>query len=765
MEELPPFRLSEMTGALSCINGIYDYDRKLKFKDVKEAVYELQGDPSVTFRFPNFWMYPEFIIACVPGDSIEGNSGLVKTNTVHDSCKSKPGSIRILDRSTLSDVDKLSVSSSFKAEKSLRLIYGFERSINEVRKSCGGSKCNWTSIQFMVDFKSEEATFLKHVQGFAAVTDASPFILSMQRITEERRSRAHIMAAEATTAAEQRFSQKSPEHVALELQRDDAIESAATARDKIEDLRRQLQKEEENLKFLDDQIRTHNDSISSHVSLCKRSKVEATVQIHRDRETSIAITNMIGRESVADLNRLAGQAAQSQALLVERIAEIHAERRQWRSSVCIKSAAEVGLFDMQRLFAELDIPVDKDAISRTKLNGNLLVSEDLDEDDLMEALALKSLKSKLVLRHLRQAVASRTLAFTLADVDVDNALTWCEDQVVGWLQCYRGEESLKFLEEACRREHLNGIAVLQIDKECLKTTFGLAKDVATLAAALRYIREIRISPGSLSQMLQQPVLTMSRSIEPPSTIKLLNVDLGAPFANFVLARMRGDVPNFRVSRVSRVCVDKIREDAFCSMVDRECSSRQANSKLRPSNFVDPASVAGLEALKHCFETSSHGQGSACNVAFAWHGPPSEHVEAVCRDNPRSFRTTDGGFFGAGSYFALEINYASRYAMLKPPNPSGEYGVILFAVMVASAYVVTPDRDYHDGPQHPSRIHRNGFSRFYSPEPESSIALMPGYSSHFVPVKFCGQVHAVSGVHLPYDTDYQAALENQASTRP
>ena len=52
--------------------------------------------------------------------------------------------------------------------------------------------------------------------------------------------------------------------------------------------------------------------------------------------------------------------------------------------------------------------------------------------------------------------------------------------------------------------------------------------------------------------------------------------------------------------------------------------------------------------------------------FAWHGTPAQHVQAVCRDGPRAFRTTDGGFFGAGcgSYFAVELEYATRYAMMQ-----------------------------------------------------------------------------------------------------
>ncbi len=152
------------------------------------------------------------------------------------------------------------------------------------------------------------------------------------------------------------------------------------------------------------------------------------------------------------------------------------------------------------------------------------------------------------------------------------------------------------------------------------------------------------------------------------------------------------------------------------------------------------------------------------------------MEAVCRDGPRAFRTTDGGFFGAGSYFAAELEYATRYAMMQvhapcttpspcpslpltlhqAPSASGEYPVILFAVSVASAYVVTPgSRDYPaDDASHPELL---GFSKFYSADPSRSVALMPRYNAHFVPVRYCGRAHCVTGSPLPLDTDYQAAV--------
>ncbi len=90
-------------------------------------------------------------------------------------------------------------------------------------------------------------------------------------------------------------------------------------------------------------------------------------------------------------------------------------------------------------------------------------------------------------------------------------------------------------------------------------------------------------------------------------------------------------------------------------------------------------------------------------------------------------------------------------MIQDPSASGEYPVILFAVSVASAYVVTPTRDY-------SQPERSGFSNFYSSDPNRSVALMPKYNAHFVPVKYSGLVHCVTGRQLQHDTDYQAATE-------
>ena len=111
-------------------------------------------------------------------------------------------------------------------------------------------------------------------------------------------------------------------------------------------------------------------------------------------------------------------------------------------------------------------------------------------------------------------------------------------------------------------------------------------------------------------------------------------------------------------------------------------------------------------------------------------------------------------YDAGALFT-RVTTARALRFNQAPSASGEYPVILFAVSVASAYVVTPSRDYPD--DDPSQPARWGFSKFYSPDPSRSVALMPKYNAHFVPVKYSGRVHCVTGRPLPLDTDYQAAV--------
>ncbi len=38
-----------------------------------------------------------------------------------------------------------------------------------------------------------------------------------------------------------------------------------------------------------------------------------------------------------------------------------------------------------------------------------------------------------------------------------------------------------------------------------------------------------------------------------------------------------------------------------------------------------------------------------------------------------------------------------------------------------------------------------------------------YNAHFVPVRYCGRTHCVTGKSLPLDTDYQAAVEGAGAS--
>ena len=147
------------------------------------------------------------------------------------------------------------------------------------------------------------------------------------------------------------------------------------------------------------------------------------------------------------------------------------------------------------------------------------------------------------------------------------------------------------------------------------------------------------------------------------------------FAEYVMQRARREHSDLRISRICRVTMDSARMATYMNLFMREASSRSRNPMLRPANPTDPACVAGLNKLKSLFERTCLGASPPCNIVFAWHGTPAQYVEAVCRDGPRAFRTTDGGFFGAGSYFAAELEYATRYAMMQV----GAHGTKLFEI--------------------------------------------------------------------------------------
>jgi hypothetical protein len=171
-------------------------------------------------------------------------------------------------------------------------------------------------------------------------------------------------------------------------------------------------------------------------------------------------------------------------------------------------------------------------------------------------------------------------------------------------------------------------------------------------------------PSNLARLLSRPVLSVPSFSLLSGDIKLVDEAASSDFCSFVRDRVRREHADAYISRISRVLLDQARMSSYVNLFMQEMNSRRINSMLNPTNHTDSAYIAGLNRLQSLFEPTCLGRDLPCNIVFAWHGTPAQHVEAVCRDGPRAFRTTDGGFFGAGSYFAAELEYATQYAIIK-----------------------------------------------------------------------------------------------------
>eukprot|EP00759_Apiculatamorpha_spiralis_P047355 PhF_6_TR43103/c0_g1_i3/m.65861/K04427/MAP3K7, TAK1; mitogen-activated protein kinase kinase kinase 7 len=200
----------------------------------------------------------------------------------------------------------------------------------------------------------------------------------------------------------------------------------------------------------------------------------------------------------------------------------------------------------------------------------------------------------------------------------------------------------------------------------------------------------------------------------------------------------------------KVVQHKILSETWCTHHKFAAMSRANNPSLSFPNPTDPESVAGLDAFKKFLIPEPEKVLS--RALLVWHGTRQEYIESTCRDGPRSYRTTDAGYFGAGSYVAMEANYAARYSILGDKKIPGIHSVILYACSVSMVTVVTPMLHYPTD---------TGFSKFYSGDPTKAITLLPKCDAHFIPAKQCGRFHPVTQRMLDYNVDYQAAHANVA----
>ena len=136
----------------------------------------------------------------------------------------------------------------------------------------------------------------------------------------------------------------------------------------------------------------------------------------------------------------------------------------------------------------------------------------------------------------------------------------------------------------------------------------------------------------------------------------------------------------------------------------------------------------------------------------WYGTKSDFVEAVCRDGPRSFRATDPSYFGAGSYAAVEANYAGLYSEIGDRVKPGRHTIVLYACSVSMVRVITLAKDYKGS--------ATGFSQFYpvSGNPQHAVTLSQKCDAHFIPTKDYKKTHPVTGAVLAKSVSYQAVAE-------
>jgi hypothetical protein len=112
----------------------------------------------------------------------------------------------------------------------------------------------------------------------------------------------------------------------------------------------------------------------------------------------------------------------------------------------------------------------------------------------------------------------------------------------------------------------------------------------------------------------------------------------------------------------------------------------------------------LDALRHCFLEREPGTPMRkSHFVYCFHGARLDALDNICDAGLVALRKQDTGFYGAGIYTTLNMEYAARYACGDYDKPKakrvgrasdGAYPVILMVASVGMAYPVTPDVDRH-----------------------------------------------------------------------
>jgi hypothetical protein len=166
-----------------------------------------------------------------------------------------------------------------------------------------------------------------------------------------------------------------------------------------------------------------------------------------------------------------------------------------------------------------------------------------------------------------------------------------------------------------------------------------------------------------------------------------------------------------------VQVDAVIHD--CAML---CGFKSRRSKLTRLNSQQTIFSPELGAYEFeqaqiwdLFQGFMHARNPADDVPYSpgsfycFHGPKFQYLESICRNGMVGVRELDGGYFGAGCYSTLNVEYAIRYAAgeFDDParandrqQPSGDRrAIVLMCGLANKSYPVTPTVDYETQPPH------------------------------------------------------------------
>ncbi|CUG90136.1 Hypothetical protein, putative [Bodo saltans] len=215
--------------------------------------------------------------------------------------------------------------------------------------------------------------------------------------------------------------------------------------------------------------------------------------------------------------------------------------------------------------------------------------------------------------------------------------------------------------------------------------------------------------------------------------------VGMSYNEFILEHLRGSYGKDKLER----CISKISKIVLIGVSDvrtrafqMQRLAQRVSWEIGSSNGGDTAESDALRYLTKFHricgpKTTQASPNEPSPVVLAWHGASVSELNALLSDGDLGdalVKDDHAGYFGYGSYFALEAEHAIRFVT---PQPAA---AVLYAVTYSRAYVVTPEKDYHVSTD--QRFDR--FSDFYHYNTEtnepSKVPLMQHCDAHIIPVK-------------------------------